>query len=83
MGEAIKAELKQLTHYQTFIVLDSGESIPNGYQKIPNHMVFDVKYDLIHKARIGRRKTYIQELYSHCKNWAFLRRIVWTFLLCM
>ena len=48
----IKTELKQLTDYQTFIVLDSGESIPNGYQKIPYHMVFDIKYDLRHKARL-------------------------------
>jgi hypothetical protein len=32
--EAIKTELKQLTDYQTFIVLDSGEDIPTGYQKI-------------------------------------------------
>jgi hypothetical protein len=37
--EAIKTELKQLTDYQTFIVLDSGEDIPTGYQKIPYHMV--------------------------------------------
>jgi hypothetical protein len=50
--EAIKTELKQLTDYQTFIVLDSGEDIPTGYQKIPYHMVFDVKYDLRHKARL-------------------------------
>jgi hypothetical protein len=33
--EAIKKELKQLTDYQTFIVLDSGEDIPTGYQKVP------------------------------------------------
>jgi hypothetical protein len=33
--EAINIELKQLTDYQTFIVLDSGEDIPTGYQKIP------------------------------------------------
>jgi hypothetical protein len=33
------------------MVLDSGEDIPIGYQKIPYHMVFDVKYDLRHKAR--------------------------------
>jgi hypothetical protein len=26
--------------------------IPTGYQKIPYHMVFDVKYDLRHKARL-------------------------------
>jgi hypothetical protein len=50
--EAIKTELKQLTHYQTFIVLDSAEDIPTGYQKIPYHMVFDVKYDLRHKVRL-------------------------------
>jgi hypothetical protein len=50
--EAIKTELKQLTNYETFIVLDSGEAIPNGYQKIPYHIIFDVKYDLRHKARL-------------------------------
>jgi hypothetical protein len=50
--EAIKTELKQPTDYQTFIVLDSGEDIPTGYQKIPCHMVFDVTYDLRHKTRL-------------------------------
>jgi hypothetical protein len=50
--EAIKTELKQLTDYQTLIVQNSGEDIPTGYQKIPNHMVFDVKYDLRHKERL-------------------------------
>jgi hypothetical protein len=52
LHEAINTELKQLTDYQTFIVLDSGEDIPTGYQKIPYRMVFDVKYDLRHKARL-------------------------------
>jgi hypothetical protein len=50
--EAIKTDIKQLTDYQTFIVLDSGEDIPTGYQNIPYQMVFDVKYDLRHKARL-------------------------------
>ena len=50
--EAIKTEIKQLIEYQTFIVLHSGESIPKGYQKIPNYMVFDIRYDLRHKARL-------------------------------
>jgi hypothetical protein len=50
--EAIKTELKQLTDYETFMVLDSGEDIPKGYQKIPYHIVFDVKYDLRHKVRL-------------------------------
>jgi hypothetical protein len=46
-------ELKQLTDYETFIVLDSGGGdIPREYQKIPYHIVFDVKYDLRHKARL-------------------------------
>jgi hypothetical protein len=51
--EVIKTELKQLTDYQTFIVLHSGEDILTGYQKFPHHMVFDVKYDLRHKARLA------------------------------
>jgi hypothetical protein len=33
-------------------VLDSGEDIPTGYQINPYHMVFDVKYDLRHKAKL-------------------------------
>jgi hypothetical protein len=42
----IKTELKQLTDYQTFIVLDSGKIAPIEYQTIPYHIVFDIKYDL-------------------------------------
>jgi hypothetical protein len=47
MARALEAELKQLTDY-----LKSGEDIPKGYQKILYHIVFDVKYDLRHKARL-------------------------------
>jgi hypothetical protein len=43
--KAIKTKLKQLTDYETCIVLDSGEDIPKGYQKIAYHIVFDVKFD--------------------------------------
>jgi hypothetical protein len=50
--EAVKTEVKQLTDSQTFIVIHSGNDIPTGYQKIPYHMVFDVKYKLRHKARL-------------------------------
>jgi hypothetical protein len=42
----------QLTDYQTFIVLDSGEDIPTGYQKIPYRMFFYVKYDLRYNSRL-------------------------------
>jgi hypothetical protein len=38
----IKKELKQLTDYHTFIMLDSEEIIPTVYQKVPYYMVFDV-----------------------------------------
>jgi glutaredoxin-related protein len=50
--DAIRTELKQLSDYQTFILLYSGEDIPKGYQKILYHIVFDVKYDLRHEARL-------------------------------
>jgi hypothetical protein len=46
------SNISHLTDYQTFIVLDPGEDIPKGFQKIPYHVVFDVKYDLRHKARL-------------------------------
>jgi hypothetical protein len=90
--DAIKTELMQLTDYQTFIVLDSGEDIPTGYQIIPYHMVFDVKYDLRHKARLvaGGNWTVNDKEYIYSGavkmntlriNWVFLRRAVWTFML--
>ena len=41
--EAIEVQLTQLTDYETFIVLDSGDNIPKGYRNIPYHIVFDVK----------------------------------------
>ena len=90
--KAIKTELKQLTDYETFIVLDLGEDIPKGYQKIPYHIVFDVKYDLRHKARLiaggnwtvnDKEDIYSGVVNGYCKNWVFLRRIIWTLMLCM
>jgi hypothetical protein len=53
--EAIETELKQLTDYETFVILDPAEDIPKGYQKIPYHryhIVFNFEYDLRHKARL-------------------------------
>jgi hypothetical protein len=50
--EAIKTELKLCTDYCTFIVLVSGEAVPSAYQKISYHIVFDLKYNLRHKARL-------------------------------
>jgi hypothetical protein len=50
--EAVETEFKQLTDYEAFRVLDSGEDIPKEYQKIPCHLVLDVKYGLRHKTRL-------------------------------
>ena len=57
--EAIDKELKQLQEYKTFKVLKKGESAPDGYQRIPYHIVFAVKFDLRRKARLvaGGNKT--------------------------
>jgi hypothetical protein len=67
-----------------FIVLDSGEDIPTSYHKIHYHMVFDVKYDLIHKARLVAGGNWTvndkEDIYSgivrgYCMNWVFLEQL--------
>jgi hypothetical protein len=42
---SIKIELEQLTEYQRFIVLDSGEDIPTDHQKILYRTIFGINYD--------------------------------------
>ena len=46
-----KLELKQVNDYKAFRDLGLGAPIPEGYQKIPCHIVYDVKYDGRHKSR--------------------------------
>ena len=55
----MKTELNSLDSFQTFRYLEKGEEVPDGYIKIPYHMVFDVKFDGRHKARLvaGGHKT--------------------------
>ncbi len=52
--EATDLELKQIDDYQTFE--DHGHKSkvgpPDGYKKIRVHLVFDVKHDGRHKARL-------------------------------
>jgi hypothetical protein len=52
--DAVATELQQINDYQTFI--DKGHhtktSPPAGYKKIRVHLVFDVKHDGRHKARL-------------------------------
>ena len=53
-ADAIVLELVQIDEYDTF--LDKGHhtkvAAPNGYKKIRVHLIFDVKHDGRHKARL-------------------------------
>ena len=51
-ADALKKEIQQLLDYLTFRILDKGEPPPAGYKKLPHHIVFEVKFDLRHKARL-------------------------------
>ena len=48
--DATKLEMSQLDDYSTF--KESGRVKPNGYKQIRVHLVFDVKHDGRHKARL-------------------------------
>jgi hypothetical protein len=41
--EAIGKELLQIDEYETFRLLDDDEYLPAEFQKIPYHLVFNVK----------------------------------------
>jgi hypothetical protein len=88
----MKTELKQLTDYQTFIVLDSGEDIPKGYQKIPYYVIFYIKLDLMNKKRLvtvgywtvnDKEDVYSGGFRMETVRLDFFRRTVWAFMLCM
>ena len=49
-AEATQLEMSQLDDYSTF--KDVGKVIPDGYKKIRVHLVYDVKHDGRHKARL-------------------------------
>ena len=61
-------ELKQLFEYDTFEDLGLGTPTPEGFKKIPCHMVYDVKWDGRHKSRFvaggHRTDTPIESTYS-------------------
>jgi len=65
--EAIIEELKQICAFDTFHVVEHGEILV-GYKRIPYHIVFDVKFDLRHKARLvaggHRTDTPQEDVYS-------------------
>ena len=66
--DAEELELKQLFEYDTFDNLGLGATLPDGYKKIPCHIVYDVKWDGRHKARFvaggHRTDTPIESTYS-------------------
>ena len=70
--EAIYTELEQLDEYKTFRV--SQEGVPEGFNKIRVHFVFDVKHDGRHKARLvaGGHMT-PEEVYASYSSVASLR----------
>ena len=48
--ESMDAEIESINSFETFRVLEEGEPLPEGYVRIPYHIVHDVKFD-------GRRKS--------------------------
>ena len=50
--DAIDLEISQLQDYNTFQDKGKGAPIPKGYKQITVHLVFDVKHDGRHKARL-------------------------------
>jgi hypothetical protein len=50
--DAIQKEMDRIAEYGTFCDLGKGATAPSGYKKITVRLVFDVKHDLRHKARL-------------------------------
>lgn len=50
--DAVKMELVQLGEYRTFKDIGRGTPPPDGYKKIRVHLIFAVKHDGRHKARL-------------------------------
>ena len=61
-------EKGQIVDYETFESLGRGAPVPEGYQKIPCHMVYDVKHDGRYKSRFvaggHRTSTPVDSTYS-------------------
>ena len=50
--DAMVTEIFQIMEYKVFKDMGRGAIAPDGYQKITAHLIFDVKHDLHHKARM-------------------------------
>jgi hypothetical protein len=51
-AEAIQREMDQIKEFKTCHSIGLDAKVPNGYQRIPVHLVFDVKENLKRKARL-------------------------------
>ena len=67
-AQSEKLEKDQIVDYKTFESLGKGAPVPEGYQKIPCHMVYDVKHDGRYKSRFvaggHRTSTPVDSTYS-------------------
>jgi len=50
--DAEATEMKQLSEYNTFVDKGIDGVVPSGYKKIRCHMIYNVKHDGRHKARL-------------------------------
>ena len=55
---AITKEISQLDNYKIFHALRKGAPVPADYKQIHIHIVFDVKFDLCHKAQLVTYKNW-------------------------
>ena len=78
--DAIDLEIGQLQDYKTFLDKGRGAPIPKGYKQITVHLVFDVKHDGRHKARLvaGGHLTDdpIESVYSSVVSLRSLRLVI-------
>ena len=75
--DAEKLEIAQLLEYNTFVDKGLGAPIPEGFQKIPTHFVYDVKHCGRHKARVvaggHRTEVPVDSVYSGVVSLAGVR----------
>ena len=73
-------EVEQLLAYETFLDQGKGSLVPEGYKKIRVHMVYAVKHDGRHKARLvaGGHLVYIpiDSVYSGVVSLRGLRMVI-------
>lgn len=79
-AEAEKTERDQLFEYNTFEDKGKHAPVPEGYQKIPTHFVYDIKHDGRHKARMvaggHRTETPVDSVYSGVVTLTGVRTVV-------